>query len=171
MGELIVIAVVALLVLGPDKLPEAAKSLSKGIRDFRKHSKELQQSLEDDEQIGGAIRDLKSAMRGEEVRPYVPPHLKERPGESADADDDDPDDLDQPFSPHERGADDDHADEADAADDDDVLSDAPEPLTSSDDDEPMVRPAAESVSRTPKVRAVPTPPSGPAADEADESHG
>src|SRR5262249_37554201 len=63
--------VVALLFLGPDKLPEAAKTISKGIRDLKKQSKTLQQTIENDERIGGAIRDIKSALRGDEepVRP------------------------------------------------------------------------------------------------------
>ena len=34
-SEIIVILVIALIFLGPDKLPDAAKSLSKGIRDLR----------------------------------------------------------------------------------------------------------------------------------------
>ena len=66
-SEIIVILVVALLFLGPDKLPAAAKSISKGIRDIKKQSRALQQQIEGDEQIGGAIRDLKSALRGEEL--------------------------------------------------------------------------------------------------------
>jgi sec-independent protein translocase protein TatB len=73
--EIIVILIVALLFLGPDKLPSAAKSISKGIRDIKKQSRALQQQIESDEQIGGAIRELKSALRGEDApirpKPYV----------------------------------------------------------------------------------------------------
>lgn len=73
-SEILVILIVALLFLGPEKLPDAAKQISKGIRDLRKQTRALQQTIEDDEHIGGAIRDLKSALRGEDVpvRPYVP---------------------------------------------------------------------------------------------------
>jgi len=69
--EILVILIVALLFLGPDKLPDAAKKISKGIRDIKKQSRALQRTIEDDEHIGGAIRDLKSALRGDElpVRP------------------------------------------------------------------------------------------------------
>ncbi|HET9482363.1 MAG TPA: twin-arginine translocase TatA/TatE family subunit, partial [Xanthomonadales bacterium] len=70
--------IVALLFLGPDKLPGAAKTISKGIRDIKKQSRALQQQIEGDEQIGGAIRDLKSALRGEDV-PARPPVRKEPP--------------------------------------------------------------------------------------------
>jgi Tat protein translocase TatB subunit len=72
-SEIIVILIVALIFLGPDKLPGAAKSISKGIRDIKKQSRALQQQIESDEQIGGAIRDLKSALRGEEL-PSAPKH-------------------------------------------------------------------------------------------------
>lgn len=77
-SEILVILVVALLFLGPDKLPDAAKTISKGIRDLKKQSRALQNQIESDEQIGGAIRDLKSALRGEEA-PIRPPVRKEPP--------------------------------------------------------------------------------------------
>jgi sec-independent protein translocase protein TatB len=77
-SEIIVILIVALLFLGPDKLPDAAKQISKGIRDLKKQTRALQDQIESDTQIGGAIRDLKSALRGE---PDVarPPVRKEPP--------------------------------------------------------------------------------------------
>ncbi|HNN93714.1 MAG TPA: twin-arginine translocase TatA/TatE family subunit, partial [Pseudomonadota bacterium] len=39
--ELIVILVLALLVLGPQRIPEAASSLGKAIRSFRRATREL----------------------------------------------------------------------------------------------------------------------------------
>jgi len=77
--EILVILVVALLFLGPEKLPEAASKISKGIRDIRKQTRELQQTIENDTQIGGAIRDLKSALRGEEPRPKLQPRKEPPP--------------------------------------------------------------------------------------------
>ncbi len=77
-SEIIVILIVALLFLGPDKLPGAAKQISKGIRDIKRQSRSLQQQIEGDEQIGGAIRDLKSALRGEDA-PVRPKPIKPRP--------------------------------------------------------------------------------------------
>ncbi|HSN30638.1 MAG TPA: twin-arginine translocase TatA/TatE family subunit [Kofleriaceae bacterium] len=71
-SEILVILIVALLFLGPDKLPDAAKTISKGIRDLKKQTRVLQETIENDEHIGGAIRDLKSALNGEpEPRPVV----------------------------------------------------------------------------------------------------
>jgi sec-independent protein translocase protein TatB len=78
-SEILVILVIALIFLGPDKLPDAAKTISKGIRDLKKQTRVLQQTIEDDEHIGGAIRDLKSALRGDEipVRPKKPKPAKQ----------------------------------------------------------------------------------------------
>lgn len=75
-SEIIVILVVALIFLGPDKLPGAAKSISKGIRDIKKQSRALQMQIENDEQIGGAIRDLKSALRDEPAPRPLKPRIK-----------------------------------------------------------------------------------------------
>jgi len=73
MGELLLILVVALLVVGPDKLPQAAKTIGKGIRDFRRHSQELQSTLEQDEKLGEAVRELRSALRDDPLRPLRSP--------------------------------------------------------------------------------------------------
>lgn len=68
MSEILVILLVAALFLGPDKLPDAATKISKGIRDLRRQTRDLQDTIENDTEIGGAIRDLKSALRGDEIR-------------------------------------------------------------------------------------------------------
>jgi TatA/E family protein of Tat protein translocase len=43
--ELLVILVVGLLVLGPKRLPEIARSLGRGMAEFRRASSDLRQSL------------------------------------------------------------------------------------------------------------------------------
>lgn len=68
MGEIVVILIVALLVLGPNKLPEAAKQIGKAIRELRKHTDSLRETIETDEQLGGTVREIKSALRGD---PYT----------------------------------------------------------------------------------------------------
>ena len=40
-GELIIILVIALIVLGPGKLPDVAQSLGKSVREFRKAATDL----------------------------------------------------------------------------------------------------------------------------------
>jgi sec-independent protein translocase protein TatB len=71
MGEIIVILIVALLVLGPDKLPDAAKQIGKGLRELRKHTRDLQDTVEKDEHIGGTIREIRSALRDEPATPVI----------------------------------------------------------------------------------------------------
>ena len=46
--ELIIILVIALLVLGPGKLPEVGASLGKSIREFRKASSDIADSVKVD---------------------------------------------------------------------------------------------------------------------------
>lgn len=82
-SEILVILVVALLFLGPDKLPDAAKTISKGIRDLKRQSRALQNQIEGDEQIGGAIRDLKSALRGDDFPARPPTRIQPKLAEPA----------------------------------------------------------------------------------------
>jgi sec-independent protein translocase protein TatB len=44
--ELIIILVVALLVLGPKKLPEIARTLGKGMAEFRRMSTDVKRTIE-----------------------------------------------------------------------------------------------------------------------------
>lgn len=43
--ELIIILVIALLILGPGKLPDVGSALGKSIREFRKATNEVQESV------------------------------------------------------------------------------------------------------------------------------
>jgi Tat protein translocase TatB subunit len=45
--ELIIIAVVALIIVGPKKLPDLAKTLGKGIRDFKNAAEGVTEDLKD----------------------------------------------------------------------------------------------------------------------------
>lgn len=45
-GEIVIIAVLALLLLGPERLPEAAKTLGKGLREIRKATEDLKGQVE-----------------------------------------------------------------------------------------------------------------------------
>lgn len=44
-AEILVILVVALLVFGPDRLPELARSLGRGLAEFRRASTDLRRSV------------------------------------------------------------------------------------------------------------------------------
>lgn len=46
MGEIVIIAILALLLLGPDRLPDAAKTLGKTLRELKKHTDDLKEQFE-----------------------------------------------------------------------------------------------------------------------------
>jgi TatA/E family protein of Tat protein translocase len=48
MPEMVIIAVIALIIFGPRKLPELGKSLGKSIAEFKRASNELKNTLEDE---------------------------------------------------------------------------------------------------------------------------
>lgn len=49
LSELIVILVIALIIFGPKKLPEIGKALGTSIKEFKKSSKELISSTQEEE--------------------------------------------------------------------------------------------------------------------------
>ena len=73
---ILIILVIALIVFGPRKLPDLAKSLGKGLAEFKKASDELKSSIE---------TDLKVDLNEEIYKPEVPPQAEApvpAPGES-----------------------------------------------------------------------------------------
>jgi TatA/E family protein of Tat protein translocase len=48
MPELIIIMVIALIVIGPHKLPELAKSLGKGLAEFKRASEDFQRNIQEE---------------------------------------------------------------------------------------------------------------------------
>jgi sec-independent protein translocase protein TatA len=63
--ELIVILVIALLVLGPSRLPETARSLGRGMRELRDSLQGIGQDDDEDDGGGGANLDP-PAPRGDD---------------------------------------------------------------------------------------------------------
>ena len=64
MPELIIIMVIALIVIGPSKLPDLARALGKGMAEFRKATQEIKESLDVDEDIQEVKRDLVDSVSG-----------------------------------------------------------------------------------------------------------
>jgi len=64
MPELIVILVIALIVIGPSKLPDLAKAIGKGMAEFRKATREIKDSLDMDEELREAKEDLVDSISG-----------------------------------------------------------------------------------------------------------
>src|SRR6267142_2379065 len=68
MGELIVILAIALIFLGPKRLPDVATTLGKAIRSFRKATRDLTDQLEIDDEVKKPLRELQSALM---ARPLI----------------------------------------------------------------------------------------------------
>jgi TatA/E family protein of Tat protein translocase len=79
--ELVIILVIALLILGPGKLPEVGASLGKSIREFRKASSDVQDSVKVDTSPVAA-----PAPEAAAAQPAVPaaPPTTVAPGAAAD---------------------------------------------------------------------------------------
>lgn len=58
MPEMILILAVALIVLGPKKLPDLAKSLGRALREFKKATSELKESIT----VDNELTDVKKAF-------------------------------------------------------------------------------------------------------------
>ena len=71
-GELLVVFLIALIFIGPKKLPELAKGLGKGIRDFQNAAKGLSDQLQEsgDSHTNQAPK-IADATPQEEITPPV----------------------------------------------------------------------------------------------------
>jgi sec-independent protein translocase protein TatB len=67
MPELIVILVIALIVIGPSKLPDLAKALGKGMAEFKKATQEIKESLDIDDDLKKVKDDLVDSVSGLEA--------------------------------------------------------------------------------------------------------
>lgn len=61
MSEMILICALALIVVGPDKLPELARSIAKGVMELKKTASGLKESLTDE--LGPAIDSVKPELQ------------------------------------------------------------------------------------------------------------
>ncbi len=64
MPELIIILVIALIIIGPKKLPDMAKALGKGLSEFKRATSEIKEGLNLDEDFKEAHKDLADAVSG-----------------------------------------------------------------------------------------------------------
>ncbi len=74
--ELVVIVVVALLIFGPQRLPEFARTLGKGLAEVRRASNDLRQTL--------ALDELQNDLRKTMNQATSPPTAQSRPAQAGD---------------------------------------------------------------------------------------
>ncbi len=79
--ELVVILVVALLVVGPSKLPELAKSLGKALAEFRRMADEVKETIE--EEVAGAEASQEERPRDDTVEKAYTEEYKGETGQHA----------------------------------------------------------------------------------------
>ena len=83
MPELIIIFVIALIIIGPKKLPDLARALGKGLSEFRRATDQLKANLDMDDvedELKGVQEDLADSVSGlldvseteEETKPKDP---------------------------------------------------------------------------------------------------
>ncbi len=64
MPEIIIILVIALIVIGPKKLPDLAKALGKGMSEFKKATQEIKGSLNVQDDFTEVKKDLVDSVTG-----------------------------------------------------------------------------------------------------------
>ena len=88
MPELIMILAVALIVLGPKRLPEIARALGKGLAEFRRATDELKDEFRqiehevEESSAQGASSDDLSVAKKEDKPSSSHPHASPQPAES-----------------------------------------------------------------------------------------
>ncbi len=79
MPEMILILAIALIVIGPKKLPDLAKSLGRAFAEFKRATSELKETLEIDDQL----KEVKSTFNhvGKEVKEAMDVNVDITPGD------------------------------------------------------------------------------------------
>ena len=77
-AEILVVLVIALLVFGPNKMPDIAKQVGKGFREFRRVQQHLKSELRD---VVSEFDSPTSATVEQQAVPMLPP--KESPADGA----------------------------------------------------------------------------------------
>jgi len=71
LGEFVLIAVVALLVLGPDRLPVTLRAVGRAIREFRRATNELRAQID----LAGSVRDVRRSLELDDPAPRREPTI------------------------------------------------------------------------------------------------
>ncbi len=86
MQEMILILAVALIVVGPKRLPEIAKVLGKAMGEFRKATTELKESIDPDHSLSDVKKAFSEMNQTVTHTVYESMHAPENPSTQATAD-------------------------------------------------------------------------------------
>ncbi|NTU59577.1 MAG: twin-arginine translocase subunit TatB [Deltaproteobacteria bacterium] len=70
-GEVFLILAVALVVIGPKKLPEVAKLIGRGLAEFRRHADEVQRTI---------YREVHEPLKAADLQPMARAKTQAQPG-------------------------------------------------------------------------------------------
>jgi len=81
MPEIIIVMVIALIVIGPSKLPDLAKALGRALAEFRKATQEIKDSLDLDHELREVKKDIADSISGldKAAKAYVQPDTVPKP--------------------------------------------------------------------------------------------
>lgn len=87
MPEMIIILVIALIVIGPNKLPELAKSLGKGLAEFKKATDDFQRNVQEEARRSEEEKKEAAAPQVQAARQeaHAAPAAEHQPAEKKDA--------------------------------------------------------------------------------------
>jgi sec-independent protein translocase protein TatB len=91
--ELVVIMVIALIVVGPKKLPDLARALGRGYAEFKRAMDDLKDTFDQDETVRGIKGEFQAAQHdilygramSQDSTPAQPSHVVESQTEASDA--------------------------------------------------------------------------------------
>jgi len=78
MPELIVILVIALIVIGPQKLPDLARSLGKGLAEFKRATEDFKQNVEDEARAQDEKESIAKEVAAKEAEAVAPAHEEKK---------------------------------------------------------------------------------------------
>ena len=78
--HLLVILIVVLLVVGPNKLPDVARALGRGYAEFKRTMDELKGAMFQDETVRGLREEFRSAQREVSIKRHLMDGLVADPG-------------------------------------------------------------------------------------------
>jgi len=83
-GEILIILVLALILLGPQRLPDAAKQLGRALRDFKKTTDDLKQQFEGELYDTSRPKGRPPSTAPADASPAPPPALGPAPAATAE---------------------------------------------------------------------------------------